>query len=382
MSATQRQPSRRVPTTTPAPIGASAATGPIGDSSAPAATEASQTVDDPWEVLASYARRAPSPHNTQPVRLRPHDRHHATLEFVVARGLPVGDPQGRFTHATVGIVVEILAIAAHSLGFELDVDLALPPLYGHGRDVVPVAELQLLRRPTPIHDLDPALILQRRTNRHPYDDEPVDPAVIERLRAEAARFGHTFRVSDDRRAVRWVKELNRDALIHDLGNDDYREELAAWVRTSNREAARRRDGLSPAAMAMPGWLLGAVLRHHWLLTAPILGRLVQRIHLATMRGVSTVGWLQGDFADPADWTRAGRVMIRLWLILTEHGLYWQPYGSVITAPDARAAMVDRFSITEGEHGRDSAWLLVRLGSCDTEPARSLRQPINHPEVPA
>lgn len=362
MSATRPPPSRR-------------------DHPTPGATGASRTNDDPWEVLAPYARRAPSPHNTQPIRLRPRDHRRATLEFVVARGLPVGDPQGRFTHTTVGIVVEILSIAAHSLGFELDVDLALPPLYGHGRDVVPVAELQLLRRPLPVPDLDPTLIMRRRTNRHPYDDRAVDPAVVERLQAEAARFGHTFNVTDDGRAVRWVKELNRDALVHDLGNATYREELAAWVCTSNREAARRRDGLSPAAMAMPGWLLGAVLRHHWLLTAPVLGRLVRRIYLATMRGVSTVGWLQGDFADPADWTRAGRVMIRLWLILTEHGLYWQPYGSVITAPDARAAMVDRLAISEGDQGRDMAWLLVRLGSCDTEPARSLRQPIRRPEAP-
>lgn len=327
-----------------------------------------------WEILVDYARRAPSPHNTQPARLRILDDRRAELYFARDRGLPVGDPRGRFTQTTFGIFVEILSIAAHARGWELETDYTFePPQRGTG-ELRKVADLRLTDRGRPVPDLDPELILRRRTNRHPYDDRTVPRAVIEQLQDEAARFGHRFAVSTEPQAIRWVKELNRDALTRDLSSDRYREELKSWVRYSADEALRQRDGLSPEALAMPGWLLRAVMEHPWILSTSGLRRMTQRLYMATMRGISTVGWIQGDYATVEDWTRAGHLMIRLWLMLTAHGLYWQPYGSVITDERARRSMVDRFDLREGEDGRDMAWLLVRLGHSDHEPARSHRLP--------
>lgn len=342
-------------------------------SKAPRTAAVGLKVADPWPGLAEYARWAPSPHNTQPARLNVIDRERAELWFVRRRGLRVGDPRGRFTHTTFGIVAEILRIAAHGHGFELEVDHLHEPLYRGGGPLEKVADLRLEHRGEPIPDLDPGLILRRRTNRYPYDDRPVPEKVIARLQAEARRHGHRFEVATDPRAVRWVKELNRDALYHDLEDDRFRRELEEWIRYSTREAAVRRDGLSAEAMALPGWLLRGVLRWHRLLTAPGLRAVTQRIYLATMRGISTVGWIQGDYATPEDWTRAGHLMIRLWLILTEHELYWQPYGSVITTEEARRSMLERFGLREGE--RDMVWLLVRLGASEHEPPESHRLPL-------
>lgn len=333
-----------------------------------------------WRALAEQARWAPSPHNTQPTRLRIVDPERAELWFVPERGLPVGDPRGRFTHVTFGIFAEILSIAAHGRGLDLEIEHRHEPLYrgGAGPESAgpeKVADLRLHRPARPVPDLDPQLITERRTSRHPYDDSPVPDPVLAELGAEARRHGHRLRTTTDPRAIRWVKELNRDALLHDLGDRRYREELASWLRFSAGEAQRRADGLSAEALALPGWLLRGVMRHHRLFSASVLRHLTQRLYMATMRGISTVGWIQGDFATIEDWTRAGRLMIRLWLILTGHGLYWQPYGSVITTEEARRSMVDRFGIDEGRDGRDMAWLLVRMGACEREPARSHRLPL-------
>lgn len=328
-----------------------------------------------WRALAEQARWAPSPHNTQPTRLRILGPDRAELWFVPERGLPVGDPRGRFTHVTFGIFAEILSIAAHGRGLDLEIAHRHEPLYRGGAGPEKAADLRLSRPGRPIPDLDPGLITERRTNRHPYDDSPVPDAVLARLRDEARRHGHRLRTTTDPRAIRWVKELNRDALLRDLGDERYRAELASWLRFSAAEAQRRGDGLSAEALALPGWLLRGVMRHHRLFSAPILRHLTQRLYMATMRGISTVGWIQGDFATIGEWTRAGHLMIRLWLILTEHDLCWQPYGSVITTEEARRSMVDRFDIDEGRAGRDMAWLLVRLGACEREPARSHRLPL-------
>jgi hypothetical protein len=332
-----------------------------------------------WSELAEYARRAPSPHNTQPTRLRVLDRDRAQLFFVTERGLPVGDPEGRFTYLTCGIVVETLRIAAHARGYALAAEYTGGPLYqGQPDGLRKVADLRLVPQGHQVDDLDPALLHRRRTNRHPYNDRPVPAAVIGQLREEARRYGHTFNVSVDPMAVQWVKELNRDALYHDLEHDRYRQELGSWLRYSEKEARRTGDGLSPEALVLPGWLLKGFMRYHWLFAAPVVKQLTQRVYMRTMTGISTVGWLQGRFVDAEDWIGAGHLMLRLWLILTQHGIDWQPYGSIITNEESRGSMVDKFGIREGEGGRDMVWLLVRMGYSDHEPVRSQRLPL--PEV--
>lgn len=330
-----------------------------------------------WEALAEDARWAPSPHNTQPTRLRVIDRDRAELCFLPDRGLPVADPEGRFTYLTFGIVAETIRIAAHARGHELEIAYVDGPLYdGPPGELRKVADLRLVPQTRPVADLDPALIRRRRTNRRPYDSRPVPPHVLAELRAEAGRFGHAFNVSTDRRAIRWVKELNRDALYHDLQHDPYRKELATWLRYSEREAQHTGDGLSPDALGLPGWLLKGVMRHHRLFTAPGVNQLTQQLYLRTMAGISTVGWLQGDFVDAGDWTRAGHLMLRLWLILTEHGIDWQPYGSIVTNDAARSSMVAKFGMEEGPAGRDMVWLLVRMGYSRQKPAASKRLPLS------
>ena len=329
-----------------------------------------------WRHLAEYGRRAPSPHNTQPSRLRIIDDHRAELCFVPERGLPVADPEGRFTFLSFGIFVESLRIAAHARGFELDAQYAAGPLYGQVRSgTKKVADLRLVARGERIDDFDPELILRRRTNRYPYNRRPIPQEVLAELQDEARGFGHTFEVSTDRRAIRWIKELNRDALYHDLGHDRYRTELAAWLRYSEDEAQRTRDGLSPAALVLPGRLLKGFMRWHRLFSTPGMKQLTQRVYMRTMSGISTVGWVQGNFREPDEWITAGSLMMRLWLILTQHGIEWQPYGSIITNDASRAAMVEKFGMSEGEGGRDMVWLLVRMGYSDHEPADSARLPL-------
>ena len=326
-----------------------------------------------WTELAEYARWAPSPHNTQPTRLHVVDAERAELHFVPARGLPVGDPAGRFTYLTFGIFAEMLRIAARARQHELEVEYVAGPLYdGDGGTPRKVADLRLVPGRAPIEDLHPGLILRRRTNRLPYDNRPLPPQVIGELQREAARFGHRFDLATDAGAIQWVKELNRDSLYHDLEHERYRNELGSWLRYSDAEAGRRRDGLSARTLVLPGWLLKGVMQHHRLLTAPGVKPLTQKVYMRTMSGIATVGWLQGDFVDEDDWTGAGHLMARLWLILTGHGIDWQPYGSIITNPRSRASMVDKFGLREGEGGRDMVWLLVRMGYSPQAPVRSER----------
>jgi hypothetical protein len=331
---------------------------------------------NPWRTIATYAHKTPSPHNTQPFRLRTVDSNTAEIVFMPRRGLRVADPAARFTWLTAGIYVEICSIAAHSLGYELQVHFDHTPMYKDGDVETPqvVAVLRLIKVAQAIADLDAALILSRHTSRLPYDGTICPPAIIEELKAEAGRLGHRFETRSDAETIKWVVELNKQALFHDLDDEDLRTELVKWLRFDAREEDLLNDGLSARCLTFNGRLLRSFFMQHRLWTMPGVRDLVGAVYGATMKGIGTIGWLRGPYANSADWVAAGTVMIRLWLILTKHNFYWHPYGSVITSEAARQNMLEHLKLPAEADGEDMVWLLLRLGQ-SPEPPLSRRLPL-------
>jgi hypothetical protein len=323
----------------------------------------------PWHRIATYAQRCPSPHNTQPFRLRIHDEAVAELLFLPRRGLPTADPLGRFTWLTAGIFAEICAIAAHSFGYELTADWDHTPMYAGGDTETPqvLARMTLTDAGKRLPDLDPQLILDRHTSRLPYDGRSVPAAVIAELQAEAQRLGHRFETRSDRQAIRWVVELNRQALFHDLDNAPLRTELTRWLRYDRREEDLMRDGLSARCLTFSPRLFRSFFTRHRFWTMPGVRSVVGWVYGATMKGIGTIGWLRGPYRDSRDWVAAGRCMIRLWLLLTKNGIYWHPYGSVITSEDARTNMIRYLGLGDEQGGEDMVWLLLRLGQSKAPP---------------
>lgn len=326
-----------------------------------------------WQNIAEYARWSPSPHNTQPTRLKIIDEQTAEVYFKRERGLPTGDPLGRFTFATFGIFIEIIKIAAASLHYRIEINFDLQPLYQDEASLQRIATLHLIHDES-IDDLDAALITQRRTSRLPYNNQPIPDNVMQMLTDEAKLFGHTISSRTDKQAVDWVIELNKDSLFYDLSHKHYREELRGWLRYSHKEAVTKKDGLSAEAMYLPGWLLHSFMYQHWLYTNPLTRDVAEHIYEKTMKGIATVAWIQGPYKTREDWVSAGRLMIRLWLIMTEQGYYWQPYGSIITNDEARQKMIHNFNITDERDGENMVWLLLRMGQSG-EPVRSERLPL-------
>ncbi len=143
------------------------------------------------------------------------------------------------------------------------------------------------------------------------------------------------------------------------------------MRKTDREARRKRDGFSPVCLGFPALIVNLFFFHHRLFASRRGRVLLRRIFLWSTRGTRTVGWIQGPWTSPEDWFEAGRMFLRFWLELTRHGLYLQPFGSVITNPTAHALMADTLMVN-GDHGE--VWLLLRTGYCP-RPPRSLRRPV-------
>jgi hypothetical protein len=325
-------------------------------------------METPWPQLVRDARLSPSPHNTQPWLINVVSADEAELYVPAERTLPHTDASGAFMTAGLGIFVEALDVAAAALGLEVEAECLFPKLGADSEKLPLFARLRLVERSVvPRFPLE--LLEQRRTARGVYDGRPAAADALAALDALAKEAGHLASFTSRPELVDWIVALNAETVFYDLADDEIREEIGRWVRTTEREARKARDGFSPRCLGFPGVLVNLFFFHHGLFSSRPVRAILRRVFLHSTRGTKTVGWIQGPWSTPEEWYEAGRMFMRFWLELTRHGLYLQPYGSVITNPTAHARMTDRLDVDKSQ---GEVWLLLRLGYCPPPP-RSLRR---------
>lgn len=330
---------------------------------------ASLDADGLWRDGAAYARWTPSPHNTQPWRLRVVSATQSELYYDHRRLLPVTDPSGAFTTMGLATFVEYLTIALRHRGYDLRAEFPDRALNFSATRPVLFATMELTPA-TSEPAFDRQLILKRQTSRLPYDGRVVKKESLEALRAIAAVEGHQLEWSSNRSFVKWVIDLNRFTLFGDLDDAPTRAELRKWIRPTAEEAAAKKDGLWSHCLRFPGWLLRAFFDDHKKWGHGWRAGLTGRMLVEGMRGTRTVAWWSGPFDTPSEWRAAGRVLGRSWLELTRRGLQLHPFGSVVTNASAHAQWQAR--VHSGNGGRQ-LWLLARVGRSETPP-RSYRTP--------
>jgi hypothetical protein len=330
------------------------------------------THPEPWLRIAEDARRYPSPHNSQPIKLRPVDSRAAEVYYDLDLGLPAESFGIPFGHVCAGVFLESLRTVAEGLGYGVTESLDHSEMDFGGTDRLHSLGTVTL---TPRAVTEQArerlrLFRTRRTSRRPYDARLVPAEVVMAATEVASAGGHTFRTTSDRRTVRSLVHINQATLFSDLRNDAVYEEIMTWLRFSKEDARRRADGLSAEAMLMPGSLLRFAMTHRGLWDAPIIGAAIRGMYLNTMRGVRQLGWLEGPFGKPSDYVEAGRTFMRLWLELTAHGVRLHPFGTVITNPGSHAAFAEE--VAADESGDRMAWMLFRFGYSKTPPVAHRR----------
>ncbi len=199
-----------------------------------------------------YAILAPSPHNTQPWKLKL-DGENGILVFIdPKRTLPMCDPTARQAYMGSGAFLEVLSIAATALGRRADITL-----FPHGQDAIektgvsPVARVELGKPADSSDDLF-AQVPLRTTNRRPYKNEA--PSL-----AEIARFATLFQgggcqlaiITDRVRLDAAAVILTRAMRIETFLARTYRETMQ-YFRFNDEEVLKYRDGFNYENMGITG----------------------------------------------------------------------------------------------------------------------------------
>jgi hypothetical protein len=329
-----------------------------------------------WRDIAEDVRWYPSPHNSQPIKLRPSGAG-AELYYDLDLGLPAESFGIPFAHVCAGVFLESLAVVAGARGYRVVEALELSEMDFSSTDRL--HRFATVRLEPAGHDAVSraaaearlAAFRRRRTSRRPYDSSLVDDAILRDSAAIAESAGQVFRTTSDERLVTRVVRINQATLFSDLQDDEVYAEILHWLRFSRREAAESGDGLSAETMLMPGRVLRFAMGHRGMWRMPVLGAAIRWVYLRTMRGVRQLGWLEGPFAGPGDYIESGRTFMRIWLQLTAAGVFLHPFGTVITNPGSHAQLAAAVHADESD-GR-LAWMLFRLGH-SPEPPASYRRP--------
>ena len=329
-----------------------------------------------WNEILEYGRWAPSAHNTQPWLFQFNEDDTITLIYDPKRLIPGTNPNGSFMAVGFGILQETLAIAAAPLGLDIEVSNQVKQLEADKEGPQHFAILKLIPR-TKEETLDRALILNRRTSRLPYNGKPITDDVMDELSKIAKTYDHLLEFSSEKSEVDWVIRLNSDTMFFDMSQTIARNEVGSWMRFSDEEAKQNADGLAAYAMQIPGFIMWLFVHANWLFRIPGVYQLVRWFYERTMSGTATVAWISGPFETPEDWNKAGRMMARLWLTMTQHKIYLHPFGSVITNNEAHQKMDEHFYNQDREN---NLWMLVRLGYGNIPP-QAQRLPLEKMIVP-
>lgn len=265
---------------------------------------------DEMEFLLRYAVLAPSGHNTQPwtFAIVPEG-----IEVFAdyTRRMPHVDPGDRELLMSVGAAIMNLRVAAAHFGFESTV------LYQRNAGETPAVALVSLRETC---DADPSLlrlfpaILRRRTNRQPFDGEPIEADALSSLCDVAddhSEFVQFLLPRDKARIAELIAEGDR------LQMEDraVRDELADWVRPARTDAS---DGICADAFGIPD------------IFSPAAASLIRHVNLGGMQArrdaalVGTTPLLVVITAedDQVSLLEAGQVLEWLLLTVTLAGLQY------------------------------------------------------------
>jgi hypothetical protein len=314
----------------------------------------------PWHGIGALARLAPTPHNTQPFRIRPRVDGGADLLLVCERLLPDEDPGNAYVTSAFGVFALAVEHAGRALGYRVTIS--------------PIAELDAATLDTNSGMLvlanavlapgervaaDSELMALRRTSRIPYQPTPIEPSVLEYLCEVATAGGQRLTIVSEPSAVRDVLRMNAEAIIDNLQIPAEREETRRWHRLGRTPV--HGDGLWQEPMNQPAWQLQLAFGAPRVLAWGPIRELAITNYLRTQTGTQHVALLEGPYATWPERLAAGRALYALWLAMAETSIYMHPFGSLLTNPRYAAWLTCMFDTP-------ATWLVMRIGYSDPPPA--------------
>lgn len=327
--------------------------------------------EDPRRFALAHAILAPNPHNTQPWQVALDGDHDMTLWCDLDRRLPFTDPNDRQITMGCGAFLYLYWIALYQRGLGCQVEFFPEgePEAGARLDARPLAHVRI----APPSEAEAGAnhffeqILQRRTNRNPYDARvPADDA----LRDVAAAVSDWMQTTASPPAAHWQSASERVAALRDLvwrafdrelRTRGAQEETYGWLRFGQREVAEHRDGLAvDAPMAPLLKSVGLLGRDDFLDPDSFANKQAAEDWRAKAESAPAFMWLTTANDLPGTRLVAGMAYARMNLAATAQGLAMHPWSQALQEYEEMADLYAEAREMLGA-GERTVQMLVRVG---------------------
>lgn len=308
------------------------------------------------QEMIRCATLAPSGHNTQPWRFRIGQRSVA-IHPDLSRRTPVVDPDDHHLFVSLGCAAENLLHAARAFGL-----VGHAEFDPHSDGFIKVA----LERARAEQSLLFQAISGRQCTRTEYDGRPLDTSELRLLEAAGSGHGVSVMLLTARTDLERVLEYVLRGNTMQIGDPQFVDELEHWIRFSDDEALRTRDGLVARSLGMPPaprWLGRLLFRTFFRVN------LERRKLVRQVRSSAGIAVFASDRDDKRSWIEAGRCYERFALQATALGVRNAFVNQPVEQARLRPSLADALGL-----GGKRPDLVVRFGHAAAMP-RSLRRPV-------
>lgn len=275
-----------------------------------------------------YASLAGSSHNTQPWKAEVIADDSLLVFADTSRLLDVVDPKGIELYISVGAFIENFDIAADALGYK-----ACIKLFETGINTsLPVAGIKLTKTGLPPKPEELKALQLRTTLRIPFDTTPIIKSDLDRLVIVAPQNISFVPSNSPNGQVMAQKEL--EAYTIQAYQKDAQNELASWMRFSNKDVNTKRDGLTPAGMGLKGFA-GFVVRNFMKPEDSKKESFIKSGIEKTQKQVENCGgWIliSTEKEHPVEWINIGRIYERINIQCRSMGLGFHPMNQIVEMP--------------------------------------------------
>ncbi|MEM9507788.1 MAG: nitroreductase [Cyanobacteria bacterium P01_E01_bin.35] len=319
-----------------------------------------------FQFLLNYAVLAPSGRNTQPWRFQIVDD---VVELYADKTRALADPDFRELVISCGAALFHLRIAIRHFGYQDLVEIFPESLNSQllarirlgSRRIVKVEENFLFRA-----------ILRRSTNRLPFNSRKLSASLISELESATCSEGDWLQIM-----TKEIPVASREAIINLIAQGDrlqmsdplFRQELAQWIHSSNRNRPRH-DGMSAQAQALNDRLDVIAPLISFAVRAFTLSKTQAQDDHKLTKNAPTLIMISSRGDTMRDWLATGEALAHLLLRARVDDVWASFFNQPIEIPQLRSRLQNLFP----ENGFPQ--ILLRLGYSqvtDTTPRRAVAE---------
>lgn len=271
---------------------------------------AAASLKDKAHYLLNYALLAPSGHNTQPWLFHIEDD---CVKVIFNRNRVLGfvDPDHRELIISCGAAICNFEVAARQFGLQTNVTICPD---SDTPDLLVNISLTEGKSATTEEQTLFSAIKTRQTNRSPFSQDDIVPAVLAKCIAVAARYNIQFNHCDDDKTKAVVAEIVMQGDRWQFSQPWFRTELATWLHSSRKDS---RDGMSGRRFGIPDLftpVLGFIMR-----TFDIGKRVALKNSDKILTASPVIALFSSSHDKTADWINTGRALEHCLLSLSAAG---------------------------------------------------------------